>query len=101
MIFLDLVGGGGSAKSCFVVTGLVRTIDLFRELSPGDAGRYEESEPLAEGVVELGLALSVSWKAVGGKLKAGAALALSLPRMSLEDPGVGGGFGLGMVVGFA
>jgi hypothetical protein len=31
-------------------------------------------------------------------LKAGALLAPTLPRMSLDDPGVGGGRGRGMVV---
>ena len=42
------------------------------------------------------LARSGSWKAVGGRLKAGAAMLPSLPRMSLDEPGVGGGLGRGM-----
>lgn len=65
----------------------------------GDTGRYDESEPLAEGVDEV-LARSVGsvGKAVGGRLKAGAVrVGPSLPRKSLEEPGVGGGSGRGMV----
>jgi hypothetical protein len=46
---------------------------------------------------ELLLARSASGNAVGGRLKAGALLDPTLPRMSLDDPGVGGGFGRGMV----
>ena len=63
MIFLDLVGGGGRAKSSFVITGLDCVAGLFRESSAGDAGdtgRYDESDPLADGVAELVLARSVS-----------------------------------------
>lgn len=54
---------------------------------------------MADGVLELVLARSVSAKAAGGKLKAGATLTavLSLPRMSLEEPGVGGGLGRGIL----
>jgi hypothetical protein len=64
----------------------------------GDPGRYEESEPFADGVAELILALSASGKAVGGRLNAGAACPPSLPLISLDEPGVGGGFGRGIVV---
>jgi len=76
MILRDLVGGGGKAKSSFVITEGPCGADLFFA-SPdgdvGDAGLYEESEPLAEGVSELALALSVSWNALGGRWKMGAA----------------------------
>lgn len=50
-------------------------------------------------MAELVLALSGSLKAVGGKWKAGAAWVPSLPLMSLEEPGVGGGLGRGIVEG--
>ena len=46
---------------------------------------------------ELLLARSASGNAVGGRLKAGALLAPTLPRISLDEPGVGGGRGRGMV----
>ena len=75
MIFLDLVGGGGRAKSSFVITGPDPGADLFRDSSAGEAGdtgRYDESEPFADGVPEL--ALSGSWKDVGGKLNKGTLL---------------------------
>ena len=100
MIFLDLVGGGGSAKSSLVKTGPSGAKRL-RDKSAGelgDTGLYDESEPLAEDVDELVLVLSNSWKAVGGRLNAGAALLPSLPRMSVDEPGVGGRFGRGIVV---
>ena len=65
---------------------------------PGDTGRYDESEPLAEGVAELVLARSAcSWYAVGGRLKVDTAVVPSLPRMSLDEPGVGGGLGRGII----
>ena len=63
MIFLDLVGGGGSAKSSFVITGPDWVAGLFLEVpagDEGDTGRYEESEPFADGVPELVLARSAS-----------------------------------------
>jgi len=56
---------------------------------------------LTDGVDELLLSLSGSWYAVGGRLKAGAVILPpegSLPRRSLEEPGVGGGTGRGMMV---
>lgn len=100
MIFLDRVGGGGRAKSSFVTTGPACAADRFlvgdTGCGAGDIGRYEESDPLAEEVLELLLARSASWKAVGGRLNAGAPCAPSFPLMSLEEPGVGGGFGRGM-----
>jgi hypothetical protein len=46
---------------------------------------------------ELLLARSASGNAVGGRLKAGALLVPTLPRMSLDEPGVGGGRGRGIV----
>ena len=46
---------------------------------------------------ELLLARSASGKAVGGRLKAGALLVPTLPRISLDEPGVGGGRGRGML----
>lgn len=102
MIFLDLVGGGGRAKSSLVMMEPDWVDWRFRDISAGEAGdtgRYDESEPLAEGVEEA-LARSVGsvGKAVGGRLKAGAVrVGPSLPRKSLEEPGVGGGSGRGMV----
>ena len=45
---------------------------------------------------ELLLARSGSAYAVGGKLKAGALLVPTLPRISLDEPGVGGGRGRGI-----
>ena len=63
MIFLDLVGGGGNAKSSLVITGLACAAGFFLERPAGiegDAGRYDESEPLADGVDELVLDLSAS-----------------------------------------
>ena len=98
MIFLDLVGGGGSAKSSLVMIGPPGRLRDKSAGELGDTGRYEESEPLAEDVDELVLALSSSWKAVGGRLNAGAALLPSFPRMSDDEPGVGGRFGRGIVL---
>ena len=46
---------------------------------------------------ELLLARSASGYAVGGRLKAGALLVPTLPRISLDEPGVGGGRGSGIV----
>jgi hypothetical protein len=63
MIFLDLVGGGGNAKSSLVITVPCCVAGLFIDRSAGDVGdtgRYEESEPLAEGVAELVLVRSGS-----------------------------------------
>ena len=49
-----------------------------------------------EGAEEALLARSASGKAVGGKLNVGALLWPSFPRMSLDEPGVGGGRGRGI-----
>lgn len=112
MIFLDRVGGGGRVKSSLVITRPVpvsagawgAAVVFLREVSPagptaGDTGRYDESEPLFEGVEELTLARSASWRAVGGRLNVGAELCMpSFPRRSLDEPGVGGGLGRGIVI---
>lgn len=100
MIFLDLVGGSGRAKSSLVTTASEWAAGLFLDRSAGDAGdtgRYEESEPLIEGLLEIVLALSASCNAFGGRLNTGACRVLSFPLRSLDEPGVGGGLGLGMV----
>ena len=65
MIFRDLVGGGGSAKSSFVITGLdaIAIAGRFRDKSAGDGGDtglYDESEAFPDGVEELLLNLSTS-----------------------------------------
>ena len=63
MIFLDLVGGGGRAKSSFVMFGPCWVAGRFRERCAGDVGdtgRYDESDPFAEDVAELVLARSGS-----------------------------------------
>lgn len=75
MIFLDLVGGGGRAKSSFVTTEPVCDIVLFLDNFAGDAGdtgRYEESEPLADDSADAVLACSASRYAVGGRSNRGA-----------------------------
>ena len=101
MILRERVGGGGSAKSSLVMTG-PETTCFLRDSSAGeggDAGRYDESEPLAEDVDEV-LARS-SWNAVGGRLNVGATMLPSLPRMSFDEPGVGGACGRGIVATLA
>lgn len=63
MIFRVLVGGGGRLKSSLVMTGPAWVTALFLDTSAGEVGetgRYEESEPLADGVAELVLARSGS-----------------------------------------
>ena len=49
-----------------------------------------------DGAEDALLARSTSWKAVGGRLNVGALLLPSLPRISLDEPGVGGGRGRGI-----
>lgn len=98
MILRDLVGGGGNEKSSFVMTdiaGCTGRLRGFCVVVPGEIGWYEESDPLFDG--ELLLPRSASGNAAAGRLKAGALLVPTLPRISLDDPGVGGGAGRGMV----
>lgn len=61
MILRDLVGGGGKAKSSFVITGPVFCLLRGASREVGDAGLYDESEPVPEDAVELVLARSCSW----------------------------------------
>jgi len=69
----------------------VNCLRLFVSGEWGDAGRYDESEPLADGVVEEVLSLATSPTADGPRLSAGASVkSCVLPRMSEDDPGVGG-----------
>lgn len=99
MILRDLVGGGGRAKSSFEISVPDWIAGRLRDKSAGDGGEsgwYDESEPLAEGVEERLLMPSASRNAVGGRLKAGAPRVPSLPRISLDEPGVGGAFGRGI-----
>lgn len=68
--------------------------DDFRVLVAGDVGEtglYEESEPLLDGVEDAVRSLVASTYAEGGRLRAGAReTSLSLPRMSVDEAGVGG-----------
>lgn len=100
IILRDLVGGGGNEKSSLVITDMAGCTGRLRGFCvvvvvPGEIGWYEESDPLFDG--ELLLARSASGNAVGGRLNVGALLWPTLPRISLDEPGVGGGLGRGMV----
>jgi len=102
MIFLERDGGGGSVKPSAFLVGRADELDCFRLFVSGeygDAGRYEESEPLADGVVDEVRSLVTSPTAEGPRLRAGASVkSCVLPRMSDDDPGVGGRLTVGILV---
>ena len=100
MILRARDGGGGREKSALLVV-LRPCVDSCLRFVGGDAGWYDESEPLLDGVVATEVVSAVSATAGGGRLKGGERLgACVFPCMSVEAAGVGGRIGLGIVIKF-